>query len=112
MGKEPAASETGYQPVYGWASAGHYFRRPGVTEPVHRLAQEGGLEINTRLNPAVILLAVLLIVAFVAIFSRRHKWDQHELHYRELLAKRGQDREDTQKNDPEIASAPAAKQED
>jgi sterol desaturase/sphingolipid hydroxylase (fatty acid hydroxylase superfamily) len=36
----------------------------------------------------VVLIAVLLIVVFVVIFSARHRWDMNEQHYKELLAKK------------------------
>jgi sterol desaturase/sphingolipid hydroxylase (fatty acid hydroxylase superfamily) len=36
----------------------------------------------------VLLIAILLIVIFVVIFSARHRWDMNEQHYKELLAKR------------------------
>jgi hypothetical protein len=39
-------------------------------------------------NPAVLLVALLLIVGFTAIFWQRHQWDQYEQRYRELLARR------------------------
>jgi hypothetical protein len=39
-------------------------------------------------NPVVLLVALLLIVGFTAIFYQRHKWDQYEQHYRELMARR------------------------
>jgi hypothetical protein len=38
-------------------------------------------------NPIVLLIALLLIVAFTAIFYRQHRWDQYEQRYRELLAR-------------------------
>ena len=38
-------------------------------------------------NPGVLLVALILIVGFTAIFYQRHKWDQHEQRYRELLIK-------------------------
>ena|ERR1700722_19280216 len=38
-------------------------------------------------NPLVLLVALLLIVAFIAIFSKKHQWDMREQQYRELLAK-------------------------
>ena len=38
-------------------------------------------------NPVVLLVALLLIVGFTAIFYQRHQWDQYEQHYRELLAR-------------------------
>jgi hypothetical protein len=34
------------------------------------------------------LVAVILIVIFVSIFSVRHKWDINEQRYRELLSKK------------------------
>lgn len=42
-------------------------------------------------DPRVLFVALLLIVAFTAIFWQRHQWDQHEQHYRELLARRERD---------------------
>ncbi|MFI5129824.1 MAG: hypothetical protein ACHQFX_07540 [Chitinophagales bacterium] len=36
----------------------------------------------------VLVAAALMIVAFTAVFSARHKWDMNEQRYRELLAKR------------------------
>jgi uncharacterized membrane protein YbhN (UPF0104 family) len=35
----------------------------------------------------VLLIAVLAIIAFVAIFTVRHRWDMREQHYRELKEK-------------------------
>jgi heme/copper-type cytochrome/quinol oxidase subunit 2 len=37
----------------------------------------------------VLVGAALLIVAFIAIFSVRHKWDMHEQRYLELKAREG-----------------------
>ena|SRR5664279_4545126 len=42
---------------------------------------------GSAFNPGVLLLALLLIVVFIAIFSRKFKWDQYEQRYRELLAR-------------------------
>jgi hypothetical protein len=39
----------------------------------------------------VIIIASLLIVIFIAIFSVRHKWDLNEQHYKELLARRDEE---------------------
>jgi hypothetical protein len=36
----------------------------------------------------VIVIALLIIVVFTAVFSAKHKWDMHEQRYRELLIKR------------------------
>lgn len=35
----------------------------------------------------VIIIAALLIVIFIAIFSVRHKWEMNEQRYRELLSR-------------------------
>ncbi len=43
---------------------------------------------NTQdFNPGVLIIALLIIIGFVAIFSKRHQWDMNEQHYRELKAK-------------------------
>ena len=36
----------------------------------------------------VLLAAAILIVAFIVIFSIRHKWEMNEQYYRELLARK------------------------
>jgi hypothetical protein len=41
-------------------------------------------------NPIVLLIALLLIVGFIAIFYRQHKWDQYEQRYLELLARKNE----------------------
>jgi NADH:ubiquinone oxidoreductase subunit 6 (subunit J) len=37
----------------------------------------------------VVIIALLLIVVFVTIFSMRHKWEIHEQRYQELLSRSG-----------------------
>jgi hypothetical protein len=44
-------------------------------------------------NPGILLVALLLIVGFTAIFSRKYRWDQNEQKYRELQAKKGREEE-------------------
>jgi sterol desaturase/sphingolipid hydroxylase (fatty acid hydroxylase superfamily) len=39
----------------------------------------------------VLMVALLLIIGFVAIFYQKFKWDQYEQRYRELLSKRPKD---------------------
>ncbi len=39
-------------------------------------------------SPGVLFLALLIIVVFIAIFSRKFKWDQYEQRYIELLARK------------------------
>jgi hypothetical protein len=36
----------------------------------------------------VLVIAVILIAVFVAIFSKKHKWDMYEQQYQELLNKK------------------------
>lgn len=48
---------------------------------------------SSDFNPMVLMVALLLILGFTAIFYQRHKWDQYEQHYRELLAR--QEKEDS-----------------
>lgn len=36
----------------------------------------------------VLLIAAILIVVFITVFSARHKWDMNEQHYRELLSRK------------------------
>jgi len=42
---------------------------------------------NTQLNPVVLIIAVIVITAFVAVFYKRHQWEMREQHYKELKAK-------------------------
>ncbi|HKP32558.1 MAG TPA: hypothetical protein VJT83_07520 [Chitinophagaceae bacterium] len=46
---------------------------------------------KTKLNPIVLITAVVLIIVFVAIFSRKHKWEMKEQLYREILARKERD---------------------
>ena len=39
----------------------------------------------------VLIIASLLIVVFIAVFSVRHKWDLNEQHYKELIARRDEE---------------------
>ena len=39
---------------------------------------------NTQLNPIVLITAIVLIIVFIAIFSRKHKWEMKEQYYKEL----------------------------
>jgi drug/metabolite transporter (DMT)-like permease len=38
----------------------------------------------------VLLIAAILIVIFISVFSAKHKWDMNEQRYREFLAKKDQ----------------------
>src|SRR5688572_7035362 len=39
----------------------------------------------------VVLIAAIAIVVFITIFSARHKWDQNEQHYQELMQRKQAD---------------------
>ena len=39
----------------------------------------------------VVLIAAIAIVVFITIFSARHKWDQNEQHYQELIQRKQAD---------------------
>lgn len=50
------------------------------------------MELNSRLsnhgfNPLVLIIALLLIVSFIAIFSKRHRWEMNEQKYLELKSR-------------------------
>ena len=42
------------------------------------------MEANTHLNPLVLIIAVTLIIVFVAIFYKRHQWEMKEQQYLEI----------------------------
>ena len=47
------------------------------------------MELNTDTSVfPVLLIAGLLIVVFVAVFSARHRWDMNEQRYKELMARK------------------------
>ena len=51
--------------------------------------QRAGMLLNTETSMFLVLLvAALLIVVFVAVFSARHKWEMNEQRYKELMAKK------------------------
>lgn len=50
----------------------------------HRAEMEAN---RSDFNPMVLLVALLLIVGFTAIFYQRHRWDQYEQRYHELRAR-------------------------
>ena len=50
--------------------------------------QRADMVANSELNPNVLIIAVLAIVVFVAIFYKKFQWDQKEQLYKELLSKK------------------------
>jgi hypothetical protein len=67
---------------------GIVFAAPVLLNLFGRWYIRADMQVNTRLNPVVLIIAVLLIVVFIAIFSRKHKWEMKEQQYREFLARR------------------------
>jgi hypothetical protein len=59
---------------------------------------------TTDFNPGVLLVALLLIVGFVAVFSKRFQWEKNEQRYLELDSKQ----KNEQSSDPEITQDPSA----
>lgn len=50
---------------------------------------KGGTQVVN--NPGrffVVLVAIILVVIFIVMFSARHRWDMNEQHYKELLKKK------------------------
>jgi len=45
---------------------------------------------NTQLNPLVLIIAIVVITAFVALFYKRHQWEMKEQYYQQLKAKLNQ----------------------
>ena|SRR5438045_474829 len=52
---------------------------------------------NASLNPYVLLIALLAIVIFTAIFYKKFQWDMKEQRYRELLFKKESEKENVTK---------------
>ena len=49
------------------------------------------MEANTMTSPVVLIIAVLLIAVFVAIFYKNHRWEMKEQLYRSLKAREEQE---------------------
>ena len=91
---------------------GILFAAPVLLNLFSRWYTRANMEANSQMNPMVLLLAMLMIIVFIAIFSRRHKWEMKEQQYREFIAKRDALGHEQQENKPEIEPPPAAKQGD
>jgi hypothetical protein len=53
---------------------------------------------NSRFNPMVLYVAVVIIAVFFAIFSKKFQYDQLEQKYRELLARKKKEYNDGNAN--------------
>lgn len=61
--------------------------------------KRAGMMTNTSdFNPGVLLVGLLLIIGFMAIFTRQHRWDRNEQFYKELKARETSDSGETKKN--------------
>ena len=49
--------------------------------------QRADMEANAMINPSVLIVAILIIAVFIAIFHKRHQWDMREQQYQELKAR-------------------------
>ena len=45
----------------------------------------------------ILVVAALVILVFIAIFSKRHRWEMNEQSYQELLAKQEKEKEEAAK---------------
>lgn len=50
------------------------------------------MQINVNASGILtVLIALILIVIFIVVFSARHKWEMNEQYYKELLAKKNKE---------------------
>lgn len=49
--------------------------------------ERANMEAYSSSSPYIFVFAILLIVFFIAIFSKKHRWDMNEQRYLELLNK-------------------------
>lgn len=47
--------------------------------------------VANSMSPGILILAVLLIAAFMGLFYKRHQWEMREQQYLELKAKEGEE---------------------
>jgi hypothetical protein len=57
-------------------------------------------------DPRVLFVALLLIIAFIAVFGQRHKWDQYEQRYRELLSREAREQKKGSPDEPGQEKSP------
>lgn len=61
--------------------------------------ERADMQANASSSPVVLIVAVVCIAVFVAIFYKRHQWDMREQHYLELKAKEQDELERTEGED-------------
>ena len=53
------------------------------------------MEVNSQqTSPIVLLVAMIVIISFMAVFYKRHQWDMDEQRYKEMKAKEERERKD------------------
>lgn len=52
---------------------------------------------DSKFDPVVLIVALLIIAVFIAVFSKKFQWDQQQQRYLELMAKKN--KQDKTKND-------------
>lgn len=57
--------------------------------------EQADMVANSELNPNVLIIALLIIIVFIAIFYKKFQWDQKEQLYKELLNKQQREQQDT-----------------
>jgi hypothetical protein len=58
--------------------------------------QRAEMQANASSSPVVLIIAIVCIAVFVAVFYKRHQWEQREQHYLELKAREQEEKEDGQ----------------
>jgi hypothetical protein len=53
--------------------------------------QRASMQANSQTSPVILIIAIIAIAVFVAVFYKRHQWDQREQHYLELKAREKED---------------------
>ncbi|HEX4849373.1 MAG TPA: hypothetical protein VFV08_01140 [Puia sp.] len=60
--------------------------------------KRAGMMMNSgEINPGILIIAMLIIIGFVAIFTRRHRWELNEQKYQELKAREMDERVEKEK---------------
>jgi len=56
--------------------------------------QQADMVANSQVSPTVLIIAILAIIVFVAIFYKKFQWDQKEQLYKELMIKKEREKRD------------------
>ena len=61
--------------------------------------QRANMVANAQLNPIVLMIALIAIIVFIAIFYKKYDWEMKEQRYRELSYKKENEKNITNKPD-------------